>query len=830
MKKIILFFAFLLATGLISIRAQDTWVQKSDLGHNTINVPEPSSRSRAVGFSIGDKGYVGTGNVINDFWEYDPNTNIWTQKADFGGGIRSGATGFSIGSKGYIGMGNHYSFPYTPYYKDFWEYDPSLNKWTQKADFGGESRSIATGFNIGNKGYIGTGSKWGGSSSTYFKDFWEYDPVLDTWLQKADFGGGARGAATGFSIGNYGYLGTGSNYPWAASKDFWQYDPGTDMWTQKADFAGIERQQACGFSIGNKGYIGTGYLADEPYFFYIVDDVYQDFWEYDPAVNTWTEKAALGEAVSNAVGFSIAGKGYIGTGQNGYDVKKDFREYDPTSNSWTKKADFGGSARSGAVGFSIGNKGYIGTGYDGDFEKDFWEYDPDVNTWTQKADFGGGDRSGACGFSIGSKGYIGTGYTKGGDGYEQNHFEYHSDFWEYDPAANTWTVKAGFGGGERSNAASFSIGGKGYVGTGLWSEFIQYYGDDFYSYKDFWEYDPSVDNWTQIADFGGTARYSAVAFSIDSNGYLGTGAGGYYGVNSDDFWQYDPALNTWTQKMDFGGTARYSAVGFSIGGKGYIGTGAGGYYGVTSDDFWQYEPVLNTWTQKVDFGGTARFSAVGFSIGGKGYLGTGSADYPAYNKKDFWEYTPESPVPTCTIHTTLATINISSTTATFKWLGISEALSYKLRYKTAGNSEWTFTKSINNYKTIQGLTPNTEYTWQVKSFCDIQPVVTSDWSEKQFFTTDELRLSEADVDEMNFSIYPNPLSSSATVSFFLTEESNVTIELMDVNRRSIRVIANKSFSAGTHEVTINRESLVAGIYFLQLKTNAGVMMKKMVIE
>ncbi len=42
MKKIILFFAFLLATGLISIRAQDTWVQKSDLGHNTINVPAGS--------------------------------------------------------------------------------------------------------------------------------------------------------------------------------------------------------------------------------------------------------------------------------------------------------------------------------------------------------------------------------------------------------------------------------------------------------------------------------------------------------------------------------------------------------------------------------------------------------------------------------------------------------------------------------------------------------------------------------------------------------------------------------------------------------------------
>ena len=32
-----------------------------------------------------------------------------------------------------------------------------------------------------------------------------------------------------------------------------------------------------------------------------------------------------------------------------------------------------------------------------------------ANTWTQKADFGGTARCGAVGFSIGSKGYIGTG-------------------------------------------------------------------------------------------------------------------------------------------------------------------------------------------------------------------------------------------------------------------------------------------------------------------------------------------------------------------------------------------------------------------------------------
>ena len=65
---------------------------------------EEEVRRHAVGFSIGNKGYVGTGydnniNYHNDFWEYDPATDTWTQKANFGGGARYGAVGFSIGTR-----------------------------------------------------------------------------------------------------------------------------------------------------------------------------------------------------------------------------------------------------------------------------------------------------------------------------------------------------------------------------------------------------------------------------------------------------------------------------------------------------------------------------------------------------------------------------------------------------------------------------------------------------------------------------------------------------------------------------------------------------------
>jgi N-acetylneuraminic acid mutarotase len=317
---IIILFGSFMAVNL-AFATGDTWTQKADLGE--------MARRLAVGFSIGDKGYVGTGwmadkTIVKDFWEYDPATNAWTQKADFGGGKRWGAVGFSVGNKGYIGTGNG-----SGRMKDFWEYDPAANTWTRKADFGGVGRGGAVGFSIGNKGYIGTGQF--ANLGCYEKDFWEYDPPTDTWTRKADFGGDARWGTVGFSISNKGYIGTGrgDGYSYICRKDFWEYDPATDTWTRKADFGGIARFSATGFSIGNKGYIGTGTASEK---------MYKDFWEYDPATDTWTRKVDLkGTARRDAVGFSIGDKGYIGSGlfytapTYEYVYYKDFWEYKPNT-------------------------------------------------------------------------------------------------------------------------------------------------------------------------------------------------------------------------------------------------------------------------------------------------------------------------------------------------------------------------------------------------------------------------------------------------------------------------------------------------------------------
>lgn len=328
-KQLLLEFEILLTlTFLIPAfsYAQGTWIQKADF--------PGTARYSASGFSVGTKIYVGigfnTGDFsLRDFWEWDQTTNVWTRKADFPGSIEGNAVSFSIGTKGYIGTGD--DFNTVSYTGEFWEYDPATDRWTQKASFPAVASGLATGFSIGNKGYIGTGFFWdsGFTNMVYYNDFWEYDQETDTWTRKADFGGIGRSGAVGFSIGNKGYIGMGSNQVGQNNtllKDFWEWDQETNVWTKKADFGGIARQGAIGFSLEKSACIGLGSNNDN----------LTDIWEWNQATD-----------------------------------------------AWTKQADFTGIGRPWGVGLSIGDKGYFVTGFEAFtnvFHQDFWEFIPSAIT------------------------------------------------------------------------------------------------------------------------------------------------------------------------------------------------------------------------------------------------------------------------------------------------------------------------------------------------------------------------------------------------------------------------------------------------------------------
>jgi len=284
---------------------------------------------------------------------------------------------------------------------------------------------------------------------------------------------------------------------------------------------------------------------------------------------------------------------------------------------WTTRASFSGATRWAAVGFSIGTKGYVVTGSNN--SNDFWEWDQPTNTWSQKANFPGTTRELATGFSIGTKGYAGTGLS--GSNVQ--------DFWQYDQPTNTWAQKASIGGVGRQWAASFSIGAKGYVGGGYDAGYLQ----------DFWQYDQATDTWSQKANFGGGARGGGVGFAIGNKGYMGLGCNNAnYPTGYKDLWEYDTLANTWIQKANFPGSGRIEAVAFTIGLYGYVGAGTTLISSGDTTDFWRFDPTSNTWSQTANYGGGLIEEVASFSIGCFAYVVTGFVNDGFSYNQDLWQF------------------------------------------------------------------------------------------------------------------------------------------------------------------------------------------------
>lgn len=329
----------------------------------------------------------------------------WYRLSDFDGTARSGAAGFMIGNKGYVSCGR---WRKEQRLKDCWAYDLVQETWTQCASLPDEAdgRQNAVGFSVNSKGYVTTGyavyrddDPNQSAKTAYLKDTWEYDPTSDSWVRKDDFPGEARQYAVAFSIGNYGYVGTGKSEDNDYLKDFYRFDPTAapgSQWTN-VPFPGIKRQGATVFIIDNKAYLvggrNNGYEVE-------------DFWCFDPTITTENKWTRLRDIVdesderydddytsivrSYACAFVIDGQGFLTLGSNGSSLRRNYWIYNPSTDLWksseTESYDFTpfgnskASSRVGAICFSTGTRGIITTGSAGidtsSFYDDTWELKP----------------------------------------------------------------------------------------------------------------------------------------------------------------------------------------------------------------------------------------------------------------------------------------------------------------------------------------------------------------------------------------------------------------------------------------------------------------------
>ncbi|MHA4810724.1 Kelch repeat-containing protein [Flavitalea flava] len=322
--------------------------------------------------------------------------------------------------------------------------------WVSRATFAGIPMGFGASFVLGNNAYVATGYNPNDPNNRLDIMFrytataipagpTGYDSAYGAWKQMTSFPGGGRQGAVAFSIGNLGYLGSGTKDGHTPLSDFYAYDPSVGeggAWTA-IDSLGTSIQRyprfdASAFGLNNAGYVLTG--TDNNYYF-------GDVWKYDPGSNTWSQLTNMpGSPRSQALTWIYNGKGYLVTGYTPGsqwavgNACYDFWKFDPSlpdGQSWTRLRDiyntnpstyddaYTNIARYHAAGFVItgttsGDKGYITTGENGTLYSFTWEYDFASDLWTEKTPYEGAARRGAVGFTIQNRGFIATGLSGAG--------------------------------------------------------------------------------------------------------------------------------------------------------------------------------------------------------------------------------------------------------------------------------------------------------------------------------------------------------------------------------------------------------------------------------
>lgn len=236
-------------------------------------------------------------------------------------------------------------------------YNVSNNTWTNRQPLPSVRSGINGATPINGKLYV-TGGTDGSGQLT--RTLFVYHPATDTWTKRADMP-----RATGCGI--QGAIG-GQLYVYALcigvprvpeAHQLFRYNPATNRWITLTPPPRLHTFGPFGGALGGKFYVGGGWWDHAPTGF---------VYAYDPATNSWADRAGLPHGGGHAFGaFSVVGgKLYVAGGTDDVGSRtNDLSVYDPVSNTWATKAPMPVYRRS-AIGASGGGRFFVigGSGND----------------------------------------------------------------------------------------------------------------------------------------------------------------------------------------------------------------------------------------------------------------------------------------------------------------------------------------------------------------------------------------------------------------------------------------------------------------------------------
>ena len=112
------------------------------------------------------------------------------------------------------------------------------------------------------------------------------------------------------------------------------------------------------------------------------------------------------------------------------------------------------------------------------------------------------------------------------------------------------------------------------------------------------------------------------------------------------------------------------------------------------------------------------------------------------------------------------------------------------------------------------------------------------WTSNGVFTISGLVEVEQSVPEVEQSVpekfgldsaYPNPFNPVTILSFNLPMDSQVSIQVYNVQGRLVETLANQNIQAGSHSITWNADQHSSGMYFVKMIAGDHISTQKLLL-
>lgn len=250
-------------------------------------------REGTCSFVLGDSAYVvggadllmGNNTYYGHVWRYDPNTLTWAQRSSTPAQVYAGI-GFALNGYGYVVRG--YQTP-----RRLYRYDPSTDAWSNMGSLPWSNEVLGLAVVLDTMAYVI--NTWNGSMYAYAPtaNTWTpvtapsgilviaafgvngtmyavndagqthaYDPLLDTWTQKATVPVVGTSDWRSFSIYGQAYMTCGLDLGTGVINTVYHYDPLADAWSTTLTFPGIPAILGSVFTVNDRGYLCGGASFD----------------------------------------------------------------------------------------------------------------------------------------------------------------------------------------------------------------------------------------------------------------------------------------------------------------------------------------------------------------------------------------------------------------------------------------------------------------------------------------------------------------------------------------------------------------------------------------